>query len=141
MMAPRRVHKLVQTLLEGEEDLFAQGLANELNSRKEELCRHMSVKVFEQMGSDLVSKNIDLNENIKKFINLIESFKKTPTVKINFKNESILNISENEIEPIKSLFDRLNEENQKVLARDLFKSPQHFKHTLEFAKKVKGLFS
>lgn len=141
MMSPRRVHKLVETLMEGEEDLFTQGLLNELDTRKEELCRQISIKIFEHLGTVPISKTISINEDIQNFIVLLEKFNKSSNVKINFKNESILNISENDIQPIKRLFDNLNEENQKALARDLFKSPQNFKQTVEFAKQVKGLFS
>jgi hypothetical protein len=141
MMSPIRVHKLIEILAEGDDDLFAQGLLNELNIRKQELCKEVSIKIFENMGSVPVSKTIDMNEDIKKFIVILEKFQNNSNVKINFKNESILNISDKDIEPIKYLFDNLNEENQKVLAKDLFETPQHFKHTLEFAKKVKGLFS
>lgn len=136
-----RVQKLVDTLVEGEEDLFSRGLLNELDSRKEILCKELSIKIFEHLAHPKINKEIDLNEDIVNFINTIQKFDKHKSIKINFKNESILNISENEIEPIKKLFDNLNEENQKVLARDLFKTPQYFKQTLEFAKKVKGLLS
>lgn len=58
-----------------------------------------------------------------------------------FKNASILNISEEEIKPVKYLFDNLNNNNQKELAKKLFENPQSFKQTVEFAKKVKGLLS
>lgn len=141
MNGPLRVQKLVQTLVEGEDDLFSQGLLNELDNRKELLCKELSIKIFEHLSSPKINKQIDINEDIKNFIDITEKLNHTQSLKINFKNESILNISENEIKPIKRLFDHLNEENQKVLARDLFKTPQHFKQTLEFAKKIKGLFS
>jgi hypothetical protein len=141
MKGSLRVQKLVQTLVEGEEDLFTQGLLNELDTRKEDLCKQLSIKIFEHLGTPIVNKEIKINEDIQNFIKMVEKFDNNSVIKVNFKNESILNISENEIEPIKRLFDSLNEENQKVLARDLFKTPQHFKQTVEFAKKVKGLFS
>lgn len=141
MNSALRVHRLIESLIEGDEDLFKQGLNQELNLRKEDFCKFLSIKIFESMQEKIVAKEIDLTEEVKNFISILEQFKDQKSVKIQFKNKSIINISENEISPIKQLFDHLNAENQKLLAQNLFESPQHFKQTIEFAKKVKGLFT
>lgn len=141
MKSALRVHRLIESLIEGDDDLFQQGLNQELSIRKEDVCKFLSVKIFEAMQDKIVSKEIDLTEDVKYFISLLEDFERQKTVKIQFKNKSIINISENEILPVRQLFDNLNSENQKLLAQNLFESPQHFKQTIEFAKKVKGLFT
>jgi hypothetical protein len=141
MSSALRVHRLIESLIEGDEDLFQQGLNQELSLRKEDFCKFLSIKIFESMQEKIVEKEINLTEEVKEFISLLEQFKDKKTLKIQFKNKSIINISENEISPVKQLFDNLNSENQKLLARNLFESPQHFKQATEFAKKVKGLFT
>jgi hypothetical protein len=141
MSSALRVHRLIESLIEGDEDLFQQGLNQELSLRKEDFCKFLSIKIFESMQEKIVEKEINLTEEVKDFISLLEQFKDKKTLKIQFKNKSIINISENEISPVKQLFDNLNSENQKLLARNLFESPQHFKQATEFAKKVKGLFT
>ena len=57
MMSPIRVHKLIEILAEGDDDLFAQGLLNELNIRKQELCKEVSIKIFENMANQRIKVN------------------------------------------------------------------------------------
>jgi hypothetical protein len=140
MMSPLRVQKLVETLVEGEEDLFANGLSLELTTRKNDLCSALSVKIFEKLQSPVVDTEVELTEDIKHFLQLLEEIEQKNTLRLQFKNASILNISEAEVKPVKYLFDNLNSTNQKALATKLFESPQSFKQIIEFAKKVKGLF-
>ena len=139
MMGSLRVHKLVETLFEGYEDLFTEGLLQELDLRKQELCKNLSVKIFENMGTVETHQKIDVNEDIKKLLFTLNEIDAKKNAKIEFKNASIINITEQEIKPLKLLFDQLNESNQKLLAKNMFESPKYFKQTLEFAKKLQGL--
>jgi membrane-bound lytic murein transglycosylase MltF len=139
MMSPLRIHKLINELSEGNEDLFAKGLLQELEIRKQEICKNLSIKIFESIVKEPVDKTIDVNDDIKQLIETITQTEVKKNIKMQFKNASILNISENDIKPIKMLFDQLNQDNQKLMAKNLFENQQQFKQTLEFAKKVKGL--
>jgi hypothetical protein len=141
MMSPLRIQKLLENLAQGEDDIFKNGLSQELNIRKNELCKAVASKIFESFTDGLVDKNIDINEDVKKLINILEQLKKNKTVKIEFKNASIINISESDIAPIKLLFDNLNEANQKLLAKNIFDSPAYFKSTMQFAKGIRGLLT
>lgn len=138
MMSPRRVHKLVENLMEGEEDLFVSGLQQELDSRKQDLCKNLSVKIFENLTNSSDSKTVNENQDITKLITLLTEIKTNKKAKIEFKNASIINISESEIEPLKLLFDQLNEKNKKHLAKHIFETPSFFRETLRFAKTIKG---
>lgn len=138
MMSSLRVQKLVEDLFEGYEDLFTQGLSQELDMRKQELCKNLSAKIFEQMGSSDISKTVDATPEVKKLISIINEIDEKRSSKIQFKNASIINISEEDIKPVKLLFDHLNESNQKLLAKNLFDTPNHFKQTVQFAKKLQG---
>jgi uncharacterized protein HemY len=141
MMSSLRIHRLVENLFEGDEDFFTGGLLQELDIRKQELCKNLSVEIFENMATLPVLKEIKENTDIKKLIMILNEIDAKKSAKIEFKNASIINISENEIKPIKLLFDNLNESNQKHLAKNLFDSPKNFKQTLEFAKKLQGLIT
>ena len=141
MMSSLRIHRLVENLFEGDEDIFSDGLLQELCMRKQELCKSLSVSIFENMATIPVSKQILENSDIKKLILVLNEIDVKKSAKIEFKNASIINISENDIKPIKLLFDNLNESNQKHLAKNLFDSPKNFKQTFEFAKKLQGLIT
>jgi hypothetical protein len=141
MMSPQRVHKLVENLMEGEEDLFFAGLKQELSTRKEDLCKSISIKIFENLTTSLLNKSVNENEDIKKLINLLTELNKNKKAKIEFKNGSIINISESEIAPLKLLFDQLNDKNQKHLAKNIFETPNFLRETIQFAKNTKGLLT
>lgn len=141
MMSPQRVHKLVENLIDGEEDLFFSGLQQELDTRKQDLCKTLSGKIFENLTGSYDSKIIEENQDIKKLITLLTEIKVNKKAKIEFKNASIINISESEIEPLKLLFDQLNDKNKKHLAKNIFETPNFFRETLKFAKTIKGLLT
>jgi hypothetical protein len=44
-MSPLRIQKLIGELSEGNEDLFAEGLMQELETRKQEICKNLSIKI------------------------------------------------------------------------------------------------
>jgi len=141
MMSALRVHKLIENLIEGDDDLFQHGLKNELSSRKNDLCTIISTKLFESLHSPVISTSVEMTEDVRNFLNLLEELEQKEKLRLQFKNASILNITESEMKPVKYLFDNLNATNQKALATKLFESPQGFKQTVEFAKTVKGLLS
>lgn len=141
MMSPQRVHKFVENLIEGDEDLFLNGLKQELSLRKHDLCKTISNKIFESLTQCYIHKNINNNEDIQKFIKILNEAKQNKTVKIQFKNASIINISESELEPLKLLFDQLNEKNQTHMAKYVFETPRFFREILHFAKTTKGLLT
>jgi hypothetical protein len=140
-MSPQRVHKLVENLIEGEEDLFISGLQQELDSRKQDLCKSLSVKIFENLTNSFDTKSVTENQDISKLITLLTEIKTNKKAKIEFKNASIINISESEIEPLRLLFDQLNEKNKKHLAKNIFETPSFFRETLRFAKTIKGILT
>jgi len=141
MLSPLRVQKLVENLAEGEEDLFKLGLVNELNIRKQDLCKQLSSAIFEQFNKIANSDQFVQDKNVQKLIKLSEEAGKNKSIKIEFKNASIINISESDFASIKLLFDNLNDKNKVILAKNLFEEPSYFKRTLEFAKKIKGLIT
>jgi len=141
MMSSLRVHKLIENLIEGDDDLFQFGLKNELSSRKNDLCNIISTKLFETLHSPVINTLVEKTEDVVNFLNLLEELEQKEKLRLQFKNASILNITESEMKPVKYLFDNLNATNQKALATKLFESPQGFKQTVEFAKTVKGLLS
>lgn len=141
MMSPQRVHKFVENLIEGDEDLFLNGLKQELSLRKHDLCKSISNKIFESLTKSYIHKNINETEDIKRLIEILSESKQNKSVKIQFKNASIINISESELESLKLLFDQLNEKNQTHMAKHIFDTPRYFKEILYFAKTTKGLLT
>lgn len=141
MMSPLRVQKLIESLFEGNEDFFKIGILNELHLRKNDLCKNLSTVVFGEFKQKLESVDYSADKNVQKLIKISEDFGKNKSVKIEFKNASIINISESDFREIKFLFDNLNAKNKIILAKNLFEEPSYYKRTLEFAKRTKGLIT
>ena len=141
MMSSLRVQKLVEDLFEGNDDFFKQGLLNELNIRKQDLSKQLFSVIFNEYKFVSESNNFSEDSNIKKFINICEQMGKTKFAKIEFKNASIINISESDLNVLKLLFDNLNDRNKVLFAKNLFEEPTYYKQTLEFAKRTKGLIT
>jgi hypothetical protein len=98
-MSPLRIQKLIGELSEGNEDLFAEGLMQELETRKQEICKNLSIKIFESIVKEPVDKTVDVNDDIKQLIETITHTEAQKNIKMQFKNASILNISENDLKP------------------------------------------
>ena len=86
MMSSLRIHRLVENLFEGDEDIFSDGLLQELCMRKQELCKSLSVSIFENMATIPVSKQILENSDIKKLILVLNEIDVKKSAKIEFKN-------------------------------------------------------
>jgi hypothetical protein len=69
----------------------------------------------------------------------MENYNPKTVLKIKFKNESILNITEENIKNVKSLFDQLSPQNRQILAETIFNDPDTFKEHLDFYEKTKVL--
>ena len=56
-----------------------------------------------------------------------------------FRNNSVINITESEIESIKKLFEALDVENRQKMVKEIFEDSQKFKNHIDFYNNSKGL--
>lgn len=109
---------------------ISQALALKLNNSFKEIKENVSQKLlFQTLATDPTP---ELNE----FVDFIQNFK---SGNYTFKNGSIINISESEVEELKGLFESLSPKNRQKMVSEIFNSGIIFKQHIEFSKKAKKL--
>lgn len=123
----------IQALVEEEEQYFKKNIVQSLSMKLNDAISD----VLTETNKNLFYKHSSLADSpeLKTFLSIISK-----PEKIQLKDNSIINITENEIELLKGLFENLNTENKKTMIESVFSSPAVFNQHIEFYKKSKGLF-
>jgi hypothetical protein len=125
-------------LIQDNENAFQKSLIDVLSIKLNE-----SLETVELFTKTNLLKNKEKNTletpEIKIFLEFMENYNPKTVLKIKFKNESILNITEENIKNVKSLFDQLSPQNRQILAETIFNDPDTFKEHLDFYEKTKVL--
>jgi hypothetical protein len=109
---------------------ISQALALKLNNSFKEIKENVSKKLlFQNLSTDTTP---ELNE----FVDFVQNFKPG---NYTFKNGSIINILESEMEELKELFESLSPKNRQKMVSEIFDSGIVFKQHIEFSKKAKKL--
>jgi hypothetical protein len=112
---------------------------------KENICQALALKLNESMQSVLqdasslmlvTNKQTEHTPELVEFLDFINNFK---SGKYEFKNNSVINITESEIESIKNLFEALDVENRQKMIKEIFEDSQKFKNHIDFYNNSKGL--
>lgn len=123
-----------------------QGLVNQEDEYfKENICQALAFKLnesLEQTQKDATSlmfmsdhKTPD-TEDLKEFIDFINNFQ---SGKYEFKNSSVINITESDVNAIKNLFESLNVKNRELMVKEIFKDSTSFRNHIEFYNQTKGV--
>ena len=108
------------------EQALAVKLNDSISSVREEVCS----RLFED------TETIQSSSNLSEFINFIQSFKAGNFI---FEDGSVINITENEKELVKNLFENLNTKNKNLMVNQLFTNSTTFKQHIEFAQQTRKL--
>lgn len=127
----------INSLIYESDEAFRKSLINSLSFKLNEAIKEVQKNTSEKI---LVFEDVtEVNEDIQKFINFLENYDPISSNKLNFKNNTSINISEQEVEKLKVLFNSLNSENRKTMTKTLFENAYGLKTTINFyenAKKV-----
>lgn len=107
-----------------------QALAVKLNDSINTVRQSVSQRLFD---TETLTEN---NQDIQNFISFFENFREG---KYSFKDGSVINITENEKDKVKDLFESLNPNNRTYMAQEIFQTITKFKQHVEFATKVRNL--
>jgi len=117
-----------------DEEYFKQNvvhaLAFKLNESISELYKECSSSILYS------KKNTADTEELKEFLNFINNFNPG---KYEFKNNSVLNITDSDIKAVTNLFEALNTENRQKMVKEIFVDVASFKNHIEFYNQIKGL--
>jgi len=107
-----------------------QALAVKLNESIFSVREEVSNRLFEN------EQSTEETADLQKFIHFMENFEGG---KVILKDNSVINITENEKELVKNLFESLNSENRKRMTQEIFNNTTTFKQHIKFAQETRKL--
>lgn len=130
-------HKLlkngINALLEQEEDYFKKNVIHSLSIKLNDAITETLNESYKNLF--VREESLQKTKELEIFVSLLES----PS-KIQLKDNSIINIDENQIKALKELFDNLNLKNKRLMTESVFESINSFNNHIDFYQRAKGLF-
>jgi CTP-dependent riboflavin kinase len=124
----------IKEMISENEDHFKKNieyaLSLKLNDSIREVKNTVSEKLFE---NHTFTKN---SEELQEFLKFAQEAGEGKAI---FQDGSLLNITEKQIELVKSLFESLNAKNRAHMVKEVLQSSTKFKQHVNFAEKIKGL--
>jgi hypothetical protein len=117
-----------------EENYFKQNIIHALSFKLNESISEL----YKECSNKLLYNNeVTTNTNeLKEFIDFVNNFEPG---KYQFKNNSVLNITDSEIKAIKNLFEALNTNNRQKMVAEIFTDSETFKNHVNFYNQSQGL--
>ncbi len=123
----------LQALTEQEDGYFKKNIVQSLSIKLNRAIKD----VYGETKKNLMLKE-ELSKSTKElnaFLTILEKKEK-----IQLKNNSIINITDNDADALKELFEHLNPDNRQKMVESVFNSVASFRQHVEFYHKAKGLF-
>ena len=132
------IHRGINELIEDNQELFKQNLMYALAFKLNESVESIKINTQNKLLMT-AEQNTVVTEDIQILLNFLESYKESPTDKILLKDNSVININEEDIKSVKMLFEGLSPENRQKMAESIFENNETFKQHINFYKDTKGL--
>lgn len=126
-------------LINENEDQFKKSLIDVLSFKLNESIDYLHFQFKKSLLKDNKVQITDDTKEMKDFISFIESYDPMVSSKIKLKNDSVINITESDMEAIKGLFDSLNPKNRQQMVEQIFQDKVSLEQHIDFYKKVKVL--
>lgn len=130
--------KSFESLIQNNDEDFKKSLNHALHLKLNENIEYLRVNTQKKLFEP-VFKFTPKSEEIKNFVEFLESYDPSNPSKIKLKNESVINITEKELKDIKILFDQLSPKNRSMMVESIFESKANLDQHIEFCQKVKVL--
>lgn len=132
------IHRGINELIEENEDLFKQNLMYALAFKLNESIELTKIEIQNKL-LELPLQTTEITEEVQIFLNFVEGYFQNPTDKILLKDNSVININEEDIKSVKMLFENLSPKNRQLMAESIFESNESFKQHLNFYKNSEAL--
>ena len=123
----------IHALLEQKETYFKKNVIKSLSIKLNDAI----TDVLTETNKNLLhsSKSLKNSKELQTFLTILEKKEK-----IILKDNSIINITENEAYALKELFEHLNTENRQKMIETVFDSSNNYNQHIEFYNNAKGMF-
>lgn len=129
----------IKALMTENEEAFKKSLINSLSLKLNSAISEVETSYKQKMM--FMEEQTKDSDDIKYFINFVENYDSKIKNKLKLKNESLINITESELDSLKYLFNTLNAGNREKMVEQILSTPNGLKNTLQFYNKAKGLLS
>jgi hypothetical protein len=123
----------IQALLEQKETYFKKNVIKSLSIKLNDAITNVLTETNKNLLHS--SKSLKNSKELQTFLTILEKKEK-----IILKDNSIINITENEAYALKELFEHLNTENRQKMIETVFDSSNNYNQHIEFYNNAKGMF-
>lgn len=123
----------IQALLEQKETYFKKNVIKSLSIKLNDAITDVLTETNKNLLNS--SKSLKNSKELQTFLTILEKKEK-----IILKDNSIINITENEAYALKELFEHLNTENRQKMIETVFDSSNNYNQHIEFYNNAKGMF-
>jgi hypothetical protein len=123
----------IQALLEQKETYFKKNVIKSLSIKLNDAITDVLTETNKNLFHS--SKSLKNSKELQTFLTILEKKEK-----IILKDNSIINITENEAYALKELFEHLNTENRQKMIETVFDSSNNYNQHIEFYNNAKGMF-
>ena len=127
----------IKNLLEENDSSFKKSLVDclsiKLNTAIKEVESEFKTKIFES------KEETKATPEILEFANFVENYNSKRNNRLKLKNQSYINISEQELKSLVGLFECLSASNRQKMLEEILESPAKLKSNIEFYEKAKAI--
>lgn len=123
----------IHALLEQKETYFKKNVIKSLSIKLNDAITDVLTETNKNLLNS--SKSLKNSKELQTFLTILEKKEK-----IILKDNSIINITENEAYALKELFEHLNTENRQKMIETVFDSSNNYNQHIEFYNNAKGMF-
>lgn len=124
----------IKSILFENEEQFKQNIVQTLSIKLNDSINDTRSEVEKNLFNEEILTN--KTPQIDYFVSFMEAF--VPG-KFIFQDGSVLNITEENVNDVKELFEQLNPQSREKMASEIFENAQTFLQHINFSKKVKNL--
>lgn len=127
----------LNSLVYENDEAFKKSLVNSLSFKLNEALK----EVNKSTASNILftEEKTELNDDVKKLIEFFENYNPKTNFSLTLKNNISINIQEQDVEKLKTMFNALNSKNRRLMAKELLENTAKFKNTLNFYENAKRI--
>lgn len=125
------------SMLYEDEDIFKKSLVNCLSFKLNEALREASQTTTSTML--FKEEKTKVTSEIKTLVDFFENYNSKTNFSLPLKNNTSINIQEQNVVKLKELFNSLNSQNREVMAKTLLENANGLKRTLNFYENAKRI--
>lgn len=127
----------LNSLIYENDEAFKKSLVNSLSFKLNEALKEVNRTT--SSGILFTEEKTEITEDVKKLIEFFENYNPKTNFSLTLKNNISINIQEQDVNKLKTMFNALNPKNRKLMAKELLENSAKFKNTLNFYENARRI--